>query len=181
MRTGVLNATGSGAAYAPGPWLCDLCGEEIKKAKNIRIRRTHAVSEDPGIMGRGLTIMISHDYDSSLETTAPGQCARIEQYHTPHTPDFDLRTVSGPDALVRLLSLMAEGHFTWKLINPIIMRLFVPGYEQARHYQKDAIADGVIVEDAEDCLYESDIAGIVREYGLKVASRRRQGQSSEMP
>lgn len=110
--------------------------------------------------------MISHDYDSSLETTAPGQCASIEQ-KAYFTPDFDLRTVSGPDALVRLLGLMADGYFTWKLINPIIMRLFVPGYEQARHYQKEAIADGIIVEDAKDCLSESDIAEIVREYGLQ--------------
>lgn len=70
--------------------------------------------------------MISHDYDSSLETTAPGQCASIEQ-KAYFTPDFDLRTVSGPDALVRLLGLMADGYFTWKFVTVH----FITGHSRA--------------------------------------------------
>jgi hypothetical protein len=58
--------------------------------------------------------------------------------------DMFIDRSQGPDGLVRLLSMIEDGLIPANQVTRIIMRLFVPGYEQAKPYFQRAIDTGVV-------------------------------------
>jgi hypothetical protein len=76
--------------------------------------------------------------------------------------DEHLDWMLGWDGLVKLLALTEEGEFPANVVNRIIMRLFVPGYEQARRYFEKAIDIGVVDEGMpDDYFLQSQLQSII--------------------
>lgn len=68
-----------------------------------------------------------------------------------------LDQIPWPDGLVQLLSMLDDEEFSPQELNPIIMRLFVPNYEQARPYFERALRAGIVGEElAHGYLFQSD-------------------------
>jgi hypothetical protein len=127
-----------------GPWTCDKCGEKIEKAEDgvfqylargVDLRR---IGRDP--------VIVHHYAKSPLS-------GRYRCYHDEVVErakdksilaDLMLSRLIGPDGLVTLLALLQDSILTPQELNPIIMRLHVPGYEQARFYFGIAANTGLV-------------------------------------
>jgi hypothetical protein len=70
--------------------------------------------------------------------------------------DLCLARFVGPDGLVTLLSLLEDNILTPQELNPIIMRLHVPGYEQARFYFGIAVSTGFVDRNMPDGYFLTD-------------------------
>ena len=127
-----------------GPWFCDSCGHPIEKPEDGMVQWLHHYV-DGRPSGRDLRIV--HHLTKSPIGGARG-CYPDERAENrkdgSSLSDWHLYHTLGPDGLVRLLSLLEEGEFPAPEVNRVIMRLFVPGYEQARRYADRAIAGGVL-------------------------------------
>jgi hypothetical protein len=55
--------------------------------------------------------------------------------------NLDLEYFVGADGLMQLLRLLEEGDIPQTEVLEMIKRLHIPGYERARHYFEEAIAD----------------------------------------
>jgi hypothetical protein len=77
--------------------------------------------------------------------------------------DFDLGHFLGTDGLMELLSFIAYGKLPIGEILEIIKRLHIPGYEQARFYFDEAIANGVFEPNTMPGYYrQSEINAVLR-------------------
>ena len=76
--------------------------------------------------------------------------------------DEHLDRMLGSNGLVRLLAMVEDGVFPATEVNRVIMRLFVPGYEQARRYFRKALNTGVVSQGLpEDYFLQSQLRDIV--------------------
>jgi hypothetical protein len=127
-----------------GPWACDKCGEIIEKAEDgvfqylARGIDDRRVGRDPVIVHHFTKSPLSGRYrcyhDEAAERQKDGSIFA----------DLSLARFVGPDGLVTLLSLLEDNILTPQELNPIIMRLHVPGYEQARFYFGIAVSTGFV-------------------------------------
>lgn len=79
------------------------------------------------------------------------------------TEGCSLDTYCGADGLMLLLSLLVDEPFSRRDIAEMVMRIHIPGYEQARHYFSGAIAEGVIEPNLpEGFCSQEDIRAVLR-------------------
>ena len=130
-----------------GPWRCDTCWNPIEPPRDWVVQ-WHKRSVGGRIEGRDLGI-VHHMAAGPLG--GPDGC-HPEGVHGPAGTGFSLAGhrldgMIGPDGLVRLLALAVSGEVPAPKVHRVIMRLFVPNYEQARWYFEEAldaaIASGV--------------------------------------
>jgi len=127
-----------------GPWICDTCGESIEKPENGRVEW---LTKYDGNHPAGRDLRIVHHVTRSPLGGSKG-CYPDE--HAENVKDgsvvtsFPLDDALGPDGLVRLLTILEDSELPAPVVNRVIMRLFIPGYEQARPYFKRAVAEGVV-------------------------------------
>jgi hypothetical protein len=157
----VLNSS-EGVELHVGPWYCDRCGQVIDQAdKGILQWLTRMDGHRP--LGRDLRI-VHHMTASPLGR--PNGCypdeARELAVDSSTLCDEHLDRMVGWDGLVKLLALVEDGEFPASVVNRIIMRLFVPGYEQARRYFRKAIDTGVVDQGLRDDYFlQSQLRDIV--------------------
>jgi hypothetical protein len=145
-----------------GSWYCDTCGELISTIEE-GVLLWLSRSEDDRVIGRDLRIV--HRIPSSPRGGRKG-CYPDEDQEMARDgstiSDQDLTRLTGPDGLVRLLSLIDDRGFSGADVNVIVMRLYVPGYEQARPYFQRALHTGVVEAWApEGYFYQSQLRDIV--------------------
>jgi hypothetical protein len=127
-----------------GPWFCDTCGKLIKKPEDGMLQWLVKRVDDRAA-GRDLRIV--HHLAASPLGGKHGCYANVDvefQRDGSILADWHLTEALGPDGLVRLLTLIEDKQLAISQVNRVIMRLFVPSYEQTRQYFEQAVAEGVI-------------------------------------
>jgi signal transduction histidine kinase len=151
-----------GVELCLGPWRCDNCGELISQPDQGTLLWLSRVNNGR-LVGRDLQIV--HKMTTS-PLGAPNRCYPNDK----HELDTDGSIISdmfmdrsqGPDGLVRLLSMIEDGLIPVNQVTRIIMRLFVPGYEQAKPYFQRAIDTGVVQRSLpDDYFLQSQLRDIV--------------------
>jgi len=126
-----------------GPWYCDACGHPINTAKQAMLQWLTKIVGDRTV-GRDLRI-VHHALSSPL---GPGGCYADEtealRIDGSILADNHLDFYVGPNGLVALLSMSEHGELPCSDVNKVIMRLFVPGYEEARRYFQKAVTTGLV-------------------------------------
>lgn len=146
-------------------WICDTCFEWIGCAEQGSLEWTYTQQNGSGTVGREIKI-VHHVKASQLK----GGCSLLEGRENSesvlYSASIHLDQLVGQyafDGLVRLLQFTEENQFPPQTINIIIMRLFVPGYEDARRFLRRAADDEVIDRGNPDgYLTQSEIAAILQ-------------------
>jgi hypothetical protein len=127
-----------------GPWICDTCGELIENPED-GVLQYLARTGEAGMQGRD-PIIVHH-------ATKSPRVGRSGCYHNQDLEfrkdksvlsDMTLDRLTGLDGLVRLLTLSECNQLPSPELNRIIMRLHVPGYEQARRYFDAALNADIV-------------------------------------
>lgn len=132
-------------------WICDVCGEPITSARDGWVEW---LSNRAG--GKGLRLV--HHKPASPR----GSCqydSRSDAYGQGFTlSDLPLDEFLGPDGLMLLLSMLAEGELPKEEVLEMAKRLHIPGYEHARHHFARAISEGAFEPNMPEGYYwQSDI------------------------
>jgi hypothetical protein len=133
-----------------GPWYCDKCGQVITQPDMGMVQWLTRVEGDH-LLGRDLRI-VHHMASSPLGEPngcypdEKAECARDDST----LADQHLDRMLGWDGLVMLLALVEEEGFPATQVNRVVMRLFVPGYEQARRYFRKALETGLVGRELPD-------------------------------
>ena len=134
---------GSAIQLKIGPWSCDECGQLIERAEDGMLQWLVRTVEDRHV-GRDLRIV--HHLPASPRR--PKGCyadqQRALELDGSVLADGHLDSYLGPDGLVSLLSMIEDAELPASDVNKVIMRLFVPGYEQARRYFDRAVSTGLV-------------------------------------
>ena len=121
-------------------WICDTCGQLINSPEQGWVEW---LSDDAGggrRRGHGLRLV----HHSPFSPRAPKRdCQYVETASKSIVNDLPLEHYLGPDGLTDLLAFLAEDEIAKDEVLEMIKRLYVPGYEHARHHFDAAIADGV--------------------------------------
>jgi hypothetical protein len=133
-----------GVELSLGPWRCDICGQLISQPDQGTLLWLSR-SNNGRRVGRDLRIV--HRMIAS-PLGRPSGCYPNERQELATDgstiSDVPIDRMQGPDGLVRLLSMIEDGEIPSKQVTRMIMRLFVPGYEQAKPYFQKAIDTGVV-------------------------------------
>ena len=123
-------------------WICDTCGELIESADQGVVEwvvEGHATSGSK--KGRDLRL-VHGNVHSRLETGCQFD-PRIEFLKDRGTvASQDLALFLGPDGLVQLLMMLADGKIPKGEIILLVLRLHIPGYEHGRLYMDKAVEEG---------------------------------------
>ncbi len=120
------------------PWYCDTCGEIINSV-DAGVVQWLVRPENERRFGKELKIV--HHLLSSPRKENNGCYLNEPSFEL---ADYHLTEMLETDGLVRLLSLAGDDVLPFQDVNRMIMRLFVPGYEQARRFFTRALSDGVV-------------------------------------
>lgn len=151
-----------GVELSLGPWRCDNCGQLISQPIQGTLLWLSRVNNSRRV-GRDLRIV--HRMTAS-PLDGPNRCYPNERHELETDgstiSDVTIDRMQDPDGLVRLLSMIEDGEIPSKQVTRMIMRLFVPGYEQAKPYFQKAVATGVVeCSLPDDYFTQSQLRGIV--------------------
>jgi hypothetical protein len=151
-----------GVELSLGPWRCDICGQLISQPDQGTLLWLSR-SNNGRRVGRDLRIV--HRMTAS-PLGGPSRCYPNERHELEADgstiSDVTIDRMQGPDGLVRLLSMIEDGEIPSKQVTRMIMRLFVPGYEQAKPYFQKAIDTGVVERSLpDDYFIQSQLRRIV--------------------
>ena len=155
---------GSEVILTHGQWICDRCGKIIDKAEDgMLVWLVNRNEDDTKLIYRDIKIV--HHMSKSPLGGCYG-CYPDEEVEYKRNGssigDEHLNCLTGPDGLVRLLAFIEDNHFSTHDISRIIMRIFVPCYEQARPYFAKAIQTGVVDQGLpDDYFFQLDLRSIV--------------------
>jgi hypothetical protein len=142
-------------------WVCDTCGELIKKPEEGWLEWQVERRSDGGYWT--FDYRICHHLLSSPRDRENNGCYQNDGGHN-HLDDF-----LGPDGLTRLIEKVGRGEVkdpkSWA---EAVRRLFTPGYEEARQYFAEAFEDGELdqIEEGERATLNA-LRRIIRIYGSK--------------
>jgi hypothetical protein len=117
-----------------GPWVCDGCGKQITNVFEMKLCWQSRMDDTTNrLIVRNLSIVHhnAHSPQARNQKCNPDQPEDgslswgVSDIHIETEPE-------AADSFVRLLRLTAETDCNVSEIHSVIMRLFVPGYEQAR-------------------------------------------------
>ena len=133
-------------------WICDTCGEKIENTKDGWIE--WIVVRDGKRTGRDLRL-VHRKPASPLEI--PQGCRFDEKAEFSKdrgiVANLPLENFLGSNGLMRLLVFLSENVPPKKDVLEMIKRLFIPGYEVARHHFDRAIGKGVFVPNMPENYY----------------------------
>jgi len=124
-------------------WICDTCGERITREEDGWVEWIVARSSAGERRGRHLRLV--HHLPASPRRQGAG-CQINERQECDGGElinDMSLTDFVGPDGLMHLLEMLAEGTLPKDSVLEMTKRLHIPGYEIARLYFDEAIAAGV--------------------------------------
>lgn len=135
-------------------WICDSCGAKIESVEHGWVEWLSKY-EDGKTSARGLRLVhhVTHSprkrggcqYDGGAEHARDGMTIS----------DLPLSRFTGPDGLMDLLALVAEGALPQRDVLEMIKRIHVPGYEHARLHFESAIAAGAFEPNTPKGFYRS--------------------------
>lgn len=144
-------------------WICDTCGKIINQAKDGMLIWFRRNEENSISICRDIQIVhhMSRSPLGGCNGCYPDQEMELRRDGS-SICDTHLDQLTGLDGLVRLLAFIENNEFSSHDISRIIMRIFVPGYEQARPYFDMAIQTGIVEQGwAQDFFSQSDLGRIV--------------------
>ena len=150
-------------------WICDSCGEVIEKPKDGVLEWICDTKVEGKPKGRGLRLV----HQAAASPTWPdGKCGYDSDAQT--VEDVSLEGYTGPDGLLFLLRLIAEEEVPIEEVLEMIMRLHIPGYEWARLYADDAMAEGVVVPNPPHILYRQSHIDAILEHARNTEASERE-------
>ena len=140
----------------PGQWYCDTCGEVIYSAEEGYLEwKTR--QDEHGALHTSDLHLVHHKPFSPYKDSKKQGCYYDDQteYHNSqtHIQNASLADFAGPDGLIRFLDLLVRGDFPKDELVVMMQRVLVPGYECARPYFQQAIAEGIIEPDLPENIY----------------------------
>ncbi|WP_316411390.1 hypothetical protein [Mesoterricola sediminis] len=134
----------------PFPITCDVCGELIHQPEHGML----AWFSQLGTL-KVHDIRIVHHAIHSPQ--GQGRCCFHTVERAGFVPgDLHLSGVVGPDGIMDLLEMMNTRHADPERVSELLKRLFVPGYEQARHHISAAIQEGELEPNRAHGYYSSE-------------------------
>lgn len=128
-------------------WQCDNCGALIRTFEDGRVEWLCQGGDEEPIKITGLRLV--HARATSPKTLAPYGCEYDpkQEFHRNRSlvEGLSLSAFSGPDGLVLMLSMLAQGEYPTDQLIEVVKRLAVPGYEEARDLFARAISEEVVV------------------------------------
>jgi hypothetical protein len=121
-----------------GPSTCDTCGNPIPDASAGMLQWLRF--GQPIEANKKLSIV--HNKSASPRTV--GCYLNSELWPGSLLGDWPLNYIVSEDEFVLLLAKVADNKFSFEEIAPILMRLFVPNYERARHYFDQASGEDIV-------------------------------------
>ena len=157
-----LNSS-DGVVLTCGPWICDKCGKVIDQAKDGMVVWIH--SRNDGAKSVYRDIQIVHHKSRSPLAGRYG-CYPDEKKERERNGSsvcmLHLHHMVGTDWLITLLSFVEDNNLSFRDASRIIMRICVPGYEQAIPYFGNALQTGVVEQSLpDDYFLQSDLRMIV--------------------
>ena len=156
-------------------WICDRCGETIRKAgdgwvqwrkREAELRKAGQQEKPRGPMGQDLEL-VHHRLASPLPRQGGKYGGKYDGCYfnraDPELAVFDTHLVSflGPDGLMRLLAMIAEEEVPISEGFEMLKRLHIPGYEHTRLHFEEAIRDGVFELNTDPGYYwQADIRAV---------------------
>lgn len=136
-------------------WVCDACGEPIKKPADGWVEWVEVEDPESGrFVGRDLRLV--HHLPASPRGPYRG-CQFDKRKENARNggslSGFALPDFLGPDGLMRLLLMAHDGAVPLEQIIEMVKRLHIPGYERARPFFRDAIRDGVFERNMPEGFY----------------------------
>jgi len=133
-------------------WICDRCGEPIKRAIDgwVQWRTSEAESRERKRNGQlpfGRDLQLVHHWSASTRPKDLG-CGQHGCQFKEEDPSFvvkglPLQYFLGADGLMNLLEYIAEEEIDRSEILEMIKRMHIPGYEHAHLYFEEAISEGI--------------------------------------
>lgn len=143
-------------------WICDTCGERIETPADGWVEWLVRLQGDKR-EGKGLRLV--HHAPASRRLGFQ-RC----QYHQQHefqngqwlVNDLGLDHFLGENGLMDLLAMLSEKQLPADEVIEMIKRLFIPGYEEARHHFERALEEGVFDPNRKPGFYsQSDIRAVL--------------------
>ncbi len=124
-------------------WICDTCGENIENQKDGWVEWI-VVRNGEEREGRDLRL-VHHMPASPLGKPQGCQFDEKTEFSKDQgiLADLPLENFLGSNGLMRLLSFLSQNELPKEEVLEMIKRLFIPGYDVARHHFKRAIYEGV--------------------------------------
>ena len=124
-------------------WICDTCEEKIENPKDGWVEWI-VVRDGEKRKGRNLRL-VHHMPASPLGKPKGCQFDGKVEFSKDRgiVADLSLEDFLGPNGLMRLLVFLSENELPKEDVLEMIKRLFIPGYEVARHHFDRAIYEGV--------------------------------------
>lgn len=149
---------------APESWICDTCGNRINGVAEGSFEFIQKKKDD-WKLPKYHSFRIVHSYAYS---SPKGRCIydedAIYKKDGSLVGSLNLSRLVGPDGLVELLSLLRRAECIEEL-SVIILRLQIPGYEEAMPHFSQALDEGVIEQRLEDGLYDvQQIENVLKHY-----------------
>lgn len=127
-------------------WQCDSCGALIRTLEDGRVEWLCEGGDEEPVKITGLRLV--HARASSPRTFAPYGCeydpGQEFRRNRSLVEGLPLSAFSGPDGLVLMLSMLAQGEYPADQLIELVKRLLVPGYEEARDLFARAIREEVV-------------------------------------
>ncbi len=120
-------------------WICDTCGETIEDVSHGFVEYLGCYNQGKHC-GHGLRL-VHHDPfgpNNGGDSCEYNRCRDDGMSVT----NFNLHQFVGQQGLMDLLAMVAEGELPKEEVLEVIKRLHIDGYEQARRYFDDAVANG---------------------------------------
>lgn len=148
---------------AEPPWTCDACGHPILQIEDGWVEWLNRHVADGESESHSLRLV--HRFGASPH--GENRCMHNEKaaYAEDRSTvaDLDLSEFLGADGLMRLLEFASDRKFELDDLIEFIKRLHIPGYDQARHSFRSAIADGAFEPGSKAGFYlQRDIQATLR-------------------
>ena len=146
-------------------WICDTCGERINTVEDGWVEWIVAGNSAGERRGRNLRL-VHHLPASPRRQEREYGCQINERRECDRNEvllDQSLSDSVGPDGLMNLLSMLAEGELPKESVIEMIKRLHIPGYEVARLHFVEAAEAGIFEPNAMPGVYwQEDMDAVLR-------------------
>lgn len=136
-------------------WICDNCGEKIEDVKDGWVEWLESKDQNDDYKCKGIRIVhrVKCIYNEDL----------LYKKNKSLVSDMDLESFSGPDGLMELLEFISDNKFEDnEEVIEVIKRIHIPGYEEARIYFDEAIAEGIFEPNTKPGYYtQNNIADVL--------------------
>ena len=146
-------------------FVCDRCGVPISVVSTAWGQWYTGRSTDPARTSRNWGFSIVHGHVHAAQCT-------LVTHDGPTVGDCQLDFLSSADGLAYLLEFFVDREVDPEELSRFIMRLFIPGYEQAHRHIPAATAKGIIgTRPHASFISQDEVSRILKEYVAELPAR----------